>query len=367
MANKKNSKSKNKKSKKNKKNRTGLIIGFLLIIIIGIGSIFAYSSFNLYKNGGVNAKNSGGYFEISQGQNLKVIANNLKSYGIIESPLFFRLKCQKIGVDKNFKVGEFGIPENADFNEIIEILQKSPKNSTDEIKFLIKEGDTQEEIAKNLEKQGIISYDEFMKACNTLNFEYEFLKDMPILEERESRLEGYLYPDTYFIKIGESAESIINKFLKRFNELYTEDLIKATKEKGLTIDEVVTMASIIEKEIKYPPERKIASSVIFNRLEKNMPLQMDATVLYAKKQHSDRTLEEDTKIQSPYNTYYITGLPIGPISNPRIECIEAVLYPEDTDYIYYVVKDEKTGEHFYTADYNEFLKAKKQYLKKFDK
>lgn len=365
MANKNNTKAKQKKSKKRKK--TGLIVGFLLILIIGTLSILSYSALNLYKNGGVALENNGGYFEIAQGQNLKAISNNLKRYGIIKSPLFFRIKCEKLGIDKNFKTGEFEIPENSNFEQIVAILQKSNADNKNEIKFLIKEGQTQEEIGKNLEKEGIISYFDFMNACNNSNFDYEFLKEMPVSKERESRLEGYLYPDTYFIKIGESAESIINKFLKRFNELYTEDLKKITKEKGLTIDKVVTMASVIEKEVKYAPERKIVASVIFNRLAKNMPLQMDATVLYAKKEHSDRTLIEDTKINSPYNTYQINGLPIGPISNPRIECIEAVLKSEDTSYLYYVVKDEQTGQHFFTEDYNEFLNAKKKYLKKFDK
>lgn len=365
MAKKKNTKSKQKKTKK--KNKTGLIVVFLLIIIVGTLSIFAYSTFNLYKNGGVNTKNNGGYFEIIEGQSLKAISNSLKSYGIIQSPLFFRMKCEELGIDTNFKAGEFEIPKNADFSQIVDTLQKSNVDTKNQIKFLIKEGETQEEIGKNLEKEGIISYNDFMNACNTLNFKYEFFKEIPVSNERKSKLEGYLYPDTYFIKIGESAESIINKFLKRFDELYTEDFKKITEEKGLTIDKVVTIASIIEKEIKYAPERKVAASVIFNRLSKNMPLQIDATVLYAKKEHSNRTLIEDTKIQSPYNTYQINGLPIGPISNPRIECIEAVLYPENTNYLYYVVKDDKTGEHFYTENYNEFLNAKKKYLKKFDK
>lgn len=357
---------KRSKAKKKKNNKFLQIFAILLIIVVGIGSFFVYSSFNLYKNGGVSNNSNGGYFEIFEGQNLKTISNNLKSFGIIKSPIFFTLKCENLGIDTNFKPGEFEIPPNADFNKIIEILQKNQGNSKNEVKFLIKEGDTQEDIAKNLEKQEIISYNEFMQACNTLDFSYDFLNDLPKSKDRTSKLEGYLYPDTYFIKKGESAESIINKFLKRFDELYTKDLKQATIEKGLSIDEVVTIASIIEKEIKYAPERKIAASVIFNRLKSKMPLQMDATVLYAKKQHSDRVLEQDTKIESPYNTYYVKGLPIGPISNPRIECIEAVLYPENTDYLYYVVKNDETGEHFYTADYNEFLKAKKQYIKKFD-
>lgn len=356
------------KQKRKKKIFTAFICIFI-ILIISVGISFQ-KYFQLYENGGIkiskNLKEDEEFIlNVSEGAGVKNISVDLKNAGIIENDLFFRLKCKKLGIDTNFKSGEFILNKNMDFFEIVEILQSNTESES-QIKFLIKEGETQEDIGKNLEKAGIISYNDFMTACNTLSFDYDFLKEMPEKEERTSRLEGYLYPDTYFIKKGESAESIINKLLKRFDQLYTDEMRKATKEKGLTIDEVVTMASIIEKEIKYPPERKIAASVIFNRLEQGMPLQMDATVLYAKKEHSERTMLEDTKIESPYNTYYIMGLPIGPISNPRIDCIDAVLNPEQTDYIYYVLKDEQTGEHFYTGDYNEFLNAKKEYIKKFD-
>ena len=360
----------NKKSKQKIKKR--LLFSFILFIfLLTLVIFFAFNFIKLYKNGGINIsknlkENKEIILNISEGAGLGVIADELKQNGIIENKLFFRLKCQELGIDTNFKPGEFILNKNMNFYELTEMLQSNSIDNKDQIKFLIKEGETQEDIAKNLEKQGIISYNEFMQACNTLNFDYSFFKEIPEKKERESKLEGYLYPDTYFLKKGENAESIINKFLRRFDELYTEERRQATKEKGLSIDEVVTIASIIEKEIKYAPERKIVASVIFNRLEKNMPLQMDATVLYAKKEHSDRTLANDTKIESPYNTYYVNGLPVGPISNPRIECIDAVLNPEQTDYIYYVVKNDKTGEHFYTADYNEFLKAKQEYLKKFD-
>lgn len=364
--------SKKAREKRRKKNKILTFIFIVFFILIISVSFIGYNYFKMYRDGGIDVsknfkQNEEVYFQIPEGVGLKSISSNLKQSGVIENELFFRIKCQELAIDKNFKAGEFTLNKNMDFYQVVEILQESSSiNDDNQVKFLIKEGETQEDIARNLEAQGIISYNEFMQACNTLTFDYEFLKEMPISDERESRLEGYLYPDTYFIKKGESAENIINKFLVRFDQLYTEELRQTTKSKGMTIDEVITIASIIEKEIKYAPERPVAASVIFNRLKQGMPLQMDATVIYAKKQHSDRTTIEDTKIKSPYNTYYVEGLPIGPISNPRIECIEAVLYPENTDYIYYVVKDDTTGEHFYTSDYNEFLKAKQEYLKKFD-
>lgn len=231
------------------------------------------------------------------------------------------------------------------------------------IKLLVKEGETQEDIANTLQELGVVSYDEFMNACNNINFDYPFLDDMPKNPDRKSVLEGYLYPDTYFLNDYDSPEIIINKLLVRFDELYTQEMREKTKSMGLSIDNVVTIASMIEKEIKIPEEKSTAVSVIFNRLKQNMPLQLDATVIYANKKHKDRTLTKDTKIDSPYNTYKVKGLPIGPISNPSIQSINAVLNPANTDFLYYVLKNKNTGEHFYTNNYDEFLKEKNKYIK----
>lgn len=242
------------------------------------------------------------------------------------------------------------------------IQQSAPK----EVSLLIKEGQTQQDIANKLEQMGVMSSEQFMDACNNATFDYPFLVSLPKDDQRKSKLEGYLYPDTYFIYENSTPEMIINKLLTRFDELFTPEMIKKASDMGLTIDEVVTIASIIEREVKYAPEKPIVASVVFNRLKQGIKLQMDATVLYAKGEHSDRTLTEDTKIQSPYNTYYIDGLPIGPICNPSIDTINAVLNPAKTDYLYYVLKNEETGEHFFTSDYNQFLKAKEEYIKNFN-
>lgn len=238
--------------------------------------------------------------------------------------------------------------------------QSAPK----ELTLLIKEGQTQQDIANSLEQMGVMTADQFMNACNNTTFDYSFLISMPKDTQRKSKLEGYLYPDTYFIYDNSTPEMVINKLLTRFDELFTSETIKKASDMGLSIDEVVTIASIIEREVKYAPEKPIVASVVFNRLKQGMKLQMDATTLYAKGEHNDRTLIEDTKIQSPYNTYYVDGLPIGPICNPSIDTINAVLNPAKTDYLYYVLKNEQTGEHFFTSDYNEFLKAKEEYINK---
>jgi len=154
--------------------------------------------------------------------------------------------------------------------------------------------------------------------------------------------------------------------LTRFEDIYDAETRAKAAEMGLTMDEVIIIASIIEKEIRRDDERELAASVIFNRLNIGMKLEMDATVLYALGVNKDRLLYADLEIVSPYNTYMYHGLPAGPITNPGKACIDAALNPAETNYIYYVVKDSETGEHFFTSDYNEFLIAKELYTSQFD-
>ena len=368
MNNNKNRQKTKNKGKRKKVKKAPIIILCLLLIIGTTLGIVSYNFYSLYTNGGIKAENNNISQDINisikMGTSPKAISELLKDNGIVDNSFLFYLKAKQDGIAQNFQAGDFVFNTSMNYSEIVEILQNSTQGTN--LKLLIKEGQTQEDIAKTLDEQGIVSYDDFMNACNNIVYDYDFLKDLPDNTERKSKLEGYLYPDTYYLSENDTAESIINRLLARFDELYTEEMDKKAKQMGLTTDEVITIASIIEREVKYSPEKNIVASVIYNRLEQGIKLQMDATVLYAKNEHSDRTLIEDTKIESLYNTYYVDGLPIGPISNPSIDTIEAVLNPANTDYIYYVVKDDTTGEHFFTSDYNEFLKAKDEYVKKFN-
>ncbi len=149
--------------------------------------------------------------------------------------------------------------------------------------------------------------------------------------------------------------------LVRFEDVYFTNYSTLAEEEGLTMDEVIIRASIIESEVMYQGEREKVASVIDNRLNISMPLQMCSTVQYTLDKKRDVITLEDLEIDTPYNTYKYSGLPIGPISNPGEDSIRAVLNHEDTDYLYFVLKDQITGEHFFTSDYNEFLSAKEQY------
>ena len=166
------------------------------------------------------------------------------------------------------------------------------------------------QIVDKLVQDGLIDKDRFMAALNNGTYDYVFIKDIP---DRENKLEGYLFPDTYEVYKGASEEEIINKMLAKFDASYNDDLKKRAKELGMTTDEVINLASIIEREAKLDSERKTISAVFHNRLDKNIKLQSCATVQYLLKERRDVLTYKDLEIKSPYNTYMFAGLPPGPI------------------------------------------------------
>ncbi len=186
--------------------------------------------------------------------------------------------------------------------------------------------------------------------------EYEFLKDPKIIT-----LEGFLFPDTYYISEDLNEEEIIKIFLDRFNQIYIEnDISEHILEKNISLNDFITMASIVEREAVKPEERAIISGIFYNRLGIDMPLQSCATVQYILKERKPILSIADTKINSPYNTYINKGLPPTPIASPGLDAILATLNPNKTDYIYFVAKGD--GGHEFSKTYEEHLRAKKKYL-----
>ena len=298
---------------------------------------------------------------LEDGATLQEVSVILEENGIIGNALVFRLESMLKGNNKPFGEGTYKVNTNMN-NSNINYALRQVKTEAAYQTIIIREGRTVREIADYLELNGFVSAEHFLSVCETGDFRYGFMDEIP---KRINRLEGYLFPDTYFISMDPSPEEIIDKMLTRFEDIYDADYIQRAKEMGLTMDEVITIASIIEKEIRMPDERGLASSVIQNRLKNNMKLEMDATVIYAIGEPRERLFFADLEIDSPYNTYMHQGLPAGPISNPGRACIEAALNPAESNYIYYVVKDDETGEHFFTDDYNEFLIARELYLSKY--
>ncbi|CAG7840641.1 aminodeoxychorismate lyase [Clostridium novyi B str. ATCC 27606] len=289
---------------------------------------------------------------VAKGDSLSNIINKLHNDGYIKKPNVIKGYINIKRLNTMIKQGKYNINKNISIDHFVKILN----NGFDEeefVKVTIPEGYNIENIGKKLEENGIISKKEFIKNCK----QYKLPQYILTNKNQRYSLEGYLFPDTYRFKKGTSGKKIIDDMLFQF-KLVINDIEKKNK-KFNNLCEVITKASIIEKEARCEKDRAKIASVINNRMKKQMKLQIDATVLYALGEHKQRLYYKDLKIKSPYNTYNIKGLPPGPICNPGKPSIMAVLNPEKTEYLYYVQKDNK--EHYFTKDYKDFLKAKTIY------
>lgn len=284
---------------------------------------------------------------IDEGMTTARAAEILKDSGVIKFPLAFRLISRQLGYDTKIRPGVCTVTAGMSYKEILEGLTNAKAET---VKVVIPEGYEAKEIAERL--SDLVSEEEFYKAMS-LDYDYDFLKNLP---SREFPLEGYLFPATYEFEIGISAEEIINTMLRTFDSHFTDEYKARAKELGKSIDEIVTLASIIERESNSGNDRAKIAGVFYNRLRINMKLQSCATVQYILKERKTVLSTEDTKIDSPYNTYLYSGLPKGPISSPGEECIKAALYPEDTDALYFVLGAD--GKHIFSKTYEEHLKAK---------
>ena len=285
---------------------------------------------------------------INEGDSFYSIINNLKEEDKIKGVSFIKLYVKLFKSDLEIKSGEYLISKDSSINDIIKTLSKG--EALNLIDITIPEGYTIDDIASSLENEGICSKEDFILAIN----EYELPSYVKVDSQKKYNLEGYLFPDTYKIKVGETPKEIISKMLLRFEEVFSS----IEKELNIevnndNIEKIITIASIIEKEARLNNERALISSVIYNRLNNNRMLQIDATVIYALGEHIDKVYFKHLEVDSPYNTYKNYGLPIGPISNPGSESIKAALNPEDTDYLFYVLKDDNS--HYFTEDEDDFM------------
>jgi UPF0755 protein len=231
-------------------------------------------------------------------------------------------------------------------------------NKVNTVKITIPEGYTNEEIAKTLQKSGLVTESDFLnEAENWTNNSYWFLEGLP---NNKHKLDGFLYPATYTFQKNASSKTIINEMLKSF-EINMKSNKTYITDSGLSIRNIVITASLIEKEAVKDVDRPKIASVINNRLKKNMPLQIDATILYIIG-HKAKLYNKDLAVKSPYNTYLNKGLPPSPICNPGIKSINAAIHPAKTDYLYYVL-NSKTKMHIFSKTYAEHSKNVTLYIK----
>lgn len=293
--------------------------------------------------------------EVPNGSTTTKIGTILVEQGIIDNADSFKLQSKMKGMDGKYKAGEYTLSPAMTMTEIMDILVTGNVNT---VRFTIPEGLMVSEVADKLAEEGLINRDMFMKEIESGDFNYKFLKDAP---SGELRLEGYLYPNTYDVFTTASEHDIIDRLLRQLDTVFTDEMYARAEELGMDLNEVMTIASLIERETMVDSERAKVASVIYNRLDIGMKLQIDATVQYALGEQKQFLTYKDLEVESPYNTYQIAGLPPGPICSPGEASIKAALYPEDTDYIYYVLSAAKDGTHKFAKTGDQFLKYKQEY------
>jgi len=256
------------------------------------------------------------------------------------------------GLDRKIRAGYYSIYESMSPLDIFKMLKKG---QIIEYEITIVEGDSLREIAEKLSEKGIMSKNDFMLLSSDEDFLASYTIDAPTFE-------GYLFPDTYKIPKGMDPEDAIGTMINKMREKYSGKLRARTSELGLSEREVLTLASIIEKEAKTDEERALISAVYHNRLRKGIPLQADPTSIYGIKSSREKITTKDLQRRTPYNTYVIKGLPPGPIASPGIKSIVAAMYPADVPYIYFVSNDD--GTHRFSVTREEHISAVKSYREK---
>lgn len=292
--------------------------------------------------------------EIVQGSPTGTISRLLEEKGLIRNAFVFRLWSYVRGDNGKMQAGTYVIKQGTSAAEILDILTQGRTQNV--IRFTVPEGLTLEQTADLLAKKGIVNREKFIQAADHDTFQLSFLRNMTPAPGVKHRLEGYLFPDTYEIYRGTSEHQIIQMMLQQFEGKMTPAMRQAIAQRGLSLSQVVTVASLVEREARVAEERPVIAAVIYNRLQKNPPmmLQIDATVQYVVG-HKEQLSLQDLKVDSPYNTYQHYGLPPGPIASPGLASMQAAIYPAHNDYLFYVTKKDGSGEHYFARTYEEQL------------
>ncbi|MHB1296747.1 MAG: endolytic transglycosylase MltG [Anaerolineae bacterium] len=294
-------------------------------------------------------------FIVEAGDTLTKVAMSLEDIGLISDSDLFTRVVQYAELEGNIEAGVYLLRGNMTMEQVMRELQHG---SVPGAQVTIPEGWRAEEIGALLEDLNVVSNDAFMAAVQAGRSDLDYAADRPA--DRTSSLEGYLFPDTYQFPLESSADKVVEVLLQNWALRVDPELRRKAADRGMTIYEVLTLASIVEREAVVPAERPVIASVFYNRLESGMPLQADPTVQYARGVNAatgrwweDITLEEANALQSPYNTYVNPGLPPGPICNPGLASIEAVLEPAETDYLYFRASSD--GSHAFSTTFEEHL------------
>jgi len=314
-----------------------------------------------------NPKKVESIFIIEKGESFLEIGENLDQEGLIKNKYPFYLYVIVTGQYNKIKAGEYSLSSK---ESIFRIVKRIVWGDVVKQTITIPEGWNLRDIAWYFENKGMFQAEELFEIVGfpavdmansdlpeRKNFDYNFIKKVSI----QNSLEGYLFPDTYEIAENESLTNIVEKMISNFDKKLTSELRQKIEDQEKSIFEVITMASLLEKEVKTQTDKRLVAGILENRLNIGMPLQVDATISYITGQKTVQISKEETKIISPFNTYEHKGLPFGPICNPGLESIEAALESQDNDYLYYLSTPD--GETIFSKTLKEHNIAKAAYLK----
>lgn len=308
---------------------------------------------------------------IEKGLGVKEISLDLKSVGYIHNDFIFRTYVWWHNLENKFYAGHYILPDKISMKILAEILTGNNSYQPSR-RITIIEGWSVEDIADYLNTTAGFDKDEFYDyvgypinhAKNKEGFisSYDFTNRFSFLKDKPANvgLEGYLFPDTYDLALDSDVLSLVEKMLSNFDFKFTPEMRKEATSQQKTIYEVVVVASILEKELKTYDEKKIGAGLIYSRLDMGMPLQMDSTINFISGKNNSQASLVDLQINSLYNTYQNKGLPPGPISNPGLDSLRAALWPQDSDYLYFLT--DKNGIAHFSKTYEEHLANKRKYL-----
>ena len=329
--------------------KTILVIFIVVVAALFVGQFFYFA---LKPNAG---KGEVYKVTIEEGQNLNDIANLLSKRGLISSQGYFKFLARLLGEERQLKAGTYLLNDRSSIYRVIKIL--ADINSQEDVVLTIPEGFTLKDIEERVEELIGLKIDLESFKVKEFKNDFDFLTDA--LDDRN--LEGFIFPDTYRLKPGFVEEDLISKALLNFDRKLTNDLRQEIKNQKKSIHEIITMASLVEKEIPDHNERKIVSGILWKRLKTSLPLQVDASIAFILNKKTSKLTHEDLAVVSPYNTYLNLGLPPGPIANPGLDAIEAAIYPKGSPYWYYLSKPD--GGTVFSKTLDEHNEAKARFLK----
>ena len=343
-----------------------ILVGLtVLVLVIGIGMTVwnkLYGSFLAP----VDETDPTEYaFAISSGESLNRVATNLENAGLIRNRSVFKYYCDFAGMSQKIQVGSYSIRKGMTMTEIADLLTTGDGNPLVRNITLIP-GETVEEFAAKLVRNGVLEKaDTFLAACKDGKAfrEYYYIEDVLTSGQPEKRkyvLEGYLSPNTYEVYVTATEEEIIRKLLSQTEAAFPVENQERAEELGMTMDQVLTLASLIEKEAKESDFARV-SAVFHNRLKQDMKLESDVTIHYITGVRKMSLSERDLTVSSPYNTYQVKGLPLGPICNPSPAAIRAALYPDEgmvnEKYLYFCAKEPESGELYFSKTLDQHRRA----------